>query len=209
MKRRLALAVAIASALWIGQIAVAFAMVPVHSTTTQALPRDQCSFLLAVAAQDPNLSANQKANFATVSDTQCTVKITTGLHPVDSMSADAFGPSCQGYWHSMTLYGRWWSMGTVHANVGLCYDGSTVWRNWGVDCPSEPTFGYWINTSWCGTFYDNPYWGNGRQTIQAGQNFSYGACITWNGNWGCYRWNGYMRYQVNDYGSDTGVWGAW
>ncbi len=102
----------------------------------------------------------QLAGSASIRSPECVVRIRTVMRPqaqsLRRMSmnkrARAAGVSCNGYWRSYS-YGWWLS---VNVNVGLCTNGSVVWKDWGPDCGVNFNPVYWpiygSKVDWCGVY---------------------------------------------------------
>lgn len=111
----------------------------------------------------------------------------------------AAATTCGGFWKTMTIQSVG-STTSVDVNVGLCWNGSTIWRQWGPDCKvrtSPVLFGGTDQGGWCGVY------NNGGTYVEPGANFWISAfsAPSWK------RW-GYMRYHVNRFGQVTKLWGS-
>lgn len=153
-------------------------------TTTRSFPVDRvtCGML-------------NRAVGVVAPDTSCVAQV--ALHPFADVGAVS-ATGCSGYWETFNLYsaGDLFVVMTDHVNVGLCFNGSTVWRNWGADCYFSGSPLLYGATDWCGVY------NSGGSFAEPGDNFSITAYPTpW---WHRY---GYFRYRVNAYGQVTAIWG--
>src|ERR1700736_4601789 len=88
---------------------------------------------------------------------------------------------CGNFYPTMDLKVGPVRIGTVHLNVGMCWNGSKAWGNWGPDCYVSYVVPLWgSDNNWCGI------WHNGWYEADAGMNF---ALWAYSAPWG--KHNGY------------------
>jgi hypothetical protein len=110
------------------------------------------------------------------------------------------GASARGFWRSMRMVDIL-TVGRVNVNWGACYNGSSIWTDWGPNCQIST---YVPNLTgvqdWCGIYSGSGY-------ADAGINFH---TLTWYPfvGWCCPSY-GYMRYRVYANGNSSGNWGGW
>ena len=95
-----------------------------------------------------------------------------------------------------------WNIGPVtiwstHVNVGMCWDGTKAWRNWGPDCSITAVPVYGAAVTWCGV-YNNNNW----HTEPGLNGYTYPFQVPWQHR------SIYMRYDVYGNGTVSSPWGG-
>jgi hypothetical protein len=105
-----------------------------------------------------------------------------------------------GHWMVFNLYVLGIAWFKQHTNFGLCWNGSTIWRNWGPDCYGDGSVLIFSGTDqggWCGVY------NNGGTFVEPGANFWVSAySAPWAKRWG------WIRYHYNAHGQLTSVNGS-
>jgi hypothetical protein len=103
---------------------------------------------------------------------------------------------CRGFWTNWYVFSGTSLAGVQSLNVGFCSNNSSVWKNWGPDCPfhSGAYFGGYDQGGWCG-------YGNGNPAM-AGVNFWVSPYTTpFYKAWGYVRFDVYANGITHYYGS--------
>ena len=106
---------------------------------------------------------------------------------------------CRPYDQSLTFSAGPIPAFTLRVNVGMCWDGTKAWTDWGPTCyVYEPLPLYVTSLTWCGVYH------SGQWETNPGGNWSFAPSVApwWNI---AYPW---MRYRVYGDGTSSGVWGG-
>jgi hypothetical protein len=179
----------------------------VTSVTSRSLVDEAtcANFIATLRAGASTLSSAQQAVLPSLKPTDCRWVETSTKTPSSQKGADVIGSqmtatatSCGTFDKSLSLYLAGISIMTMRVRVGMCWNGSTAWRNWGPDCyfPSFPLYATTI--TWCGVYNNN------HLTTEPGMNGTVApmALPFWIIG---YPW---MRYQVYATGGSSSPWGA-
>ncbi len=109
----------------------------------------------------------------------------------------AAATSCGNFYESLNWNILFVTVWSTHVNVGMCWNGSTAWRNWGPDCSITALPVYGTDISWCGVYQ------NGQWETNPGLNGDvYGVGVP---TFKRYIWE---RYQVFGNGALGNLWGG-